>query len=79
MSDRADRECPEREEERDPALERIQEDRKPGEMETAMASGSDEGEISVTERFEGELTREEALEALAPDDEEEKFEPTRPD
>ena len=55
------------EEELDPALERIQEDRKPGEMETAMASGFDEGTISATERFEGDVSREEALDALDPD------------
>jgi len=48
----------------DPVLERIQEDRKPGELETAMMSGSDDGEISATERFEGQITREEALRAL---------------
>ena len=53
----------------DPALERIQQDRKPGEIETGMMSGSDEADISATERFEGELTREEALQVLAPDGE----------
>ena len=53
----------------DPALERIQQERKPGEMESAMMSGSDEGEISATERFEGELSREEALEVMAPEEE----------
>jgi hypothetical protein len=51
----------------DPALQRIQRDRKAGEIETGMMSGSDEGEISATERFEGDVTREEALEALHPE------------
>jgi hypothetical protein len=53
-------------EEADPALERIQRDRKPGEIETGMMSGSDEAEISATERFEGELSEDEALRALRP-------------
>lgn len=65
MNKAAERPLPEPEE-TDPALERIQQDRQPGEMETAMMSGSDEGEISATERFEGEMTPEEALQALAP-------------
>jgi len=56
------------EEVEDPALQRIQEDRLPGEIETGMMTGSDEAGISATERFEGELTREEALQVLAPDD-----------
>jgi hypothetical protein len=51
----------------DPALRRIQRDRRAGELDSAMASGSDEGEISATERFEGEMSRKEALEVLAPD------------
>ena len=51
----------------DPALQRIIEDRKPGEIESGMMSGSDEGGISATERFEGELSPEEALAALDPD------------
>lgn len=51
----------------DPALRRIQEDRLPGEIETGMMTGSDESGISATERFEGEMTREEALQALAPE------------
>jgi hypothetical protein len=51
----------------DPALERILGDRKPGEIETGMMSGSDAGEISATDRFEGEVTREEALAVLAPE------------
>jgi hypothetical protein len=51
----------------DGSLERIQRDRKPGEIETGMMSGSDEYTISATERFEGELSEEEALQALAPD------------
>ena len=48
----------------DPALERIQRDRKPGEIETGMMSGSDEGEISATDRFEGEMEPDEALAVL---------------
>jgi len=68
MSEATEPRRPEEEtEEVDPALERIQADRRPGEMDSAMASGWDDGEISATERFEGEMTREEALEALAPD------------
>lgn len=51
----------------DPALERIQQDRQPGEIETGMMSGADEWEISATDRFEGELTREEALAVLDPE------------
>jgi hypothetical protein len=66
MSDRVEPPAPATEEQ-DPALERIQEDRKPGEMETAMASGSDEGTVSATERFEGDISREEALDALDPE------------
>jgi len=50
----------------DAAMERIHRDRLPGEMESAMESGSDDGDISATERFEGEMTPEEALEVLAP-------------
>ena len=53
--------------EEDPVLQRIQQARQPGELETAMMSGSDEGEISATERFEGEMSEEEALVALIPD------------
>lgn len=48
----------------DPALERIVQDRKPGEIETGMMSGSDDAEISATERFEGELSEECAHEVL---------------
>jgi len=51
----------------DPVLERIHEERKAGELETAMMSGSDDGEMSATERFEGEMSREEALQVLAPE------------
>jgi hypothetical protein len=58
------------EEEEDPALERIIRDRKPGEIETGMMSGSDDWDLSATERFEGELSREEALKVLAPDSQE---------
>jgi len=50
--------------EEDPALERIIRDRKPGEIESGMMSGSDEWDISATDRFEGEMSREEALKAL---------------
>ncbi len=66
MSDRVNPPTPPPEEQ-DPALGRIQEGRKPGELETAMNSGSDEGTVSATERFEGDVTREEALDALAPE------------
>jgi hypothetical protein len=48
----------------DPVLERIVQDRKPGEIESGMLSGSDEAEISSTERFEGELSEEEAVRVL---------------
>jgi len=48
----------------DPALERIVRDRKPGEIESGMMSGSDEWDISATDRFEGEMPRAEALRAL---------------
>ena len=51
----------------DPALERIQRDRKPGEIESGMMSGSDDAEISATERFEGDLTPEQALRVLDPE------------
>lgn len=50
----------------DAAMERIRRDRLPGELDSAMESGSDDGDISATERFEGEMTPEEALEALGP-------------
>jgi len=48
----------------DPALERIVRDRKPGEIESGMMSGSAEWDISATDRFAGEMSREEALRAL---------------
>jgi hypothetical protein len=48
------------------ALARLERDRKPGELESGMLTGSGDGEISATERFAGELTEEEALEALNP-------------
>ncbi len=51
----------------DAALDRIRRDRKPGEIETGMMSGSDDYTISATDRFEGELSEEEALQVLAPD------------
>ena len=50
----------------DPALERLDRDRKSGELESGMLTGTDDGEISATERFEGELDPEEALEVLNP-------------
>ena len=50
----------------DPVLDRIQRDRRPGEIESGMMSGSDEGGISATERFAGELSPEEALQGLDP-------------
>jgi len=66
--DRSPREVPDGLEEdfvdQDPALERIQRDRKPGEIESAMLSGSDDGEISATERFQGDLTEKEAERVL---------------
>jgi hypothetical protein len=52
--------------ERDPPLERIIQDRRPGEIESGMLSGSDD-DISATERFEGELSKEEALAVLCGD------------
>jgi len=51
----------------DPVMERLVQNRRPGEIESGMLSGSDDGEISATERFEGEVTEECALELLAPD------------
>jgi hypothetical protein len=65
VSDRA----PVPEEDVDPRLQRIVEDRKPGEIESGMLTGSDEADLSATERFEGELSPEEALEVLDPDHE----------
>lgn len=50
----------------DPVLERLVQDRRLGEIESGMLSGSDEGDISATERFEGELSEESALELLSP-------------
>jgi hypothetical protein len=52
--------------EEDPVLERIVRDRREGEIESGMLSGSDEGELSATDRFAGELSQQEALEALDP-------------
>jgi len=60
-----------------PALDRLERDRKPGELDGGMMSGSDEGGISATERFQGELTPEEALAVLAPEDGEMHAEPPR--
>jgi hypothetical protein len=56
------------EEEQDPALERLQEGRLPGEIESGMMTGSDDSEISSTERFEGDMTEREVLQALYPDE-----------
>lgn len=50
----------------EPSLERLARDRREGEIESGMLSGSDDGEISATERFEGDVSPEEALEVLAP-------------
>jgi hypothetical protein len=57
----------ETDDDRDPAMQRLQRDRKPGEIESGMMSGSDEGEISATERFQGDVTPEEALRVLDPE------------
>ncbi|MGV3723116.1 MAG: hypothetical protein ACO1SX_19625 [Actinomycetota bacterium] len=51
----------------DPVMERLVQERRPGEIESGMLSGSDDGEISATERFEGEITEARALELLSPD------------
>lgn len=53
--------------EEDIALERIVRDRKEGEIESGMLSGSDDGDISATDRFEGEMTPEAALDVLDPE------------
>lgn len=50
----------------DPLLQRLDRDRKPGELESGMLTGTDDGEISATDRFEGEMEPEEALEVLSP-------------
>lgn len=54
-------------EDEDPVLERIVRDRKEGEIESGMLSGSDGAELSATERFEGELSADEALAVLDPE------------
>lgn len=51
----------------DPILERLQQERRPGEIESGMMTGSDDYEISATDRFEGDLSREEALDVLDPE------------
>ena len=51
----------------DPAMERLVQDRKPGEIESGMMTGSDDADISATERFEGEMSEEEALAVLDPE------------
>ena len=53
-------------EDRDPILERLQRGRLPGELESGMMTGSDEADLSATERFEDELEPEEALQLLDP-------------
>jgi hypothetical protein len=53
--------------EADPILERLVRERLPGEIESGMMTGSDEADISATERFEGDLTPEEALQVLDPE------------
>lgn len=53
--------------ESDPALERLQRGRLPGEVETGMMSGADDAEISATDRFAGEVSEDEALEVLDPE------------
>lgn len=53
--------------ETDPILERLVRERRPGEIESGMMTGSDDAEISTTERFEGDITPEEALQALDPE------------
>ena len=55
------------EEPRDPILERLQRERLPGELESGMMTGSDEADLSATERFEDELEPEEALQLLDPE------------
>jgi len=67
VSEREERRPPLPEGEDDPALERIVRDRKPGEIESGMMSGSDDWDISATDRFAGDMTEEEALEALDPE------------
>jgi hypothetical protein len=54
-------------EDEDPVLERLVRDRREGEIESGMLSGSDEAELSATERFEGELSPADALELLDPE------------
>lgn len=51
----------------EPSLERLVRDRREGEIESGMLSGSEDGEISATERFEGDLSPEEALTVLDPE------------
>jgi hypothetical protein len=68
VSERTEQTCADEERDEaveDPALQRLQEARLPGEIETGMMTGSEDASISATERFEGEMSREEAL---APDD-----------
>lgn len=51
----------------DELQERLEADRRAGELDSAMQSGSDDTpEIAIGTRFAGELTPEEALRALVP-------------
>ncbi len=59
--------CEPAEDEADPILERLVRERLPGEIESAMMTGSDDAEISATERFKGEIEKEEALQLLDPE------------
>lgn len=56
-----------RSEDQDPSLERIVRDRREGEIESGMLSGSDDPDLSAVERFEGEVSPEAALEVLDPE------------
>lgn len=50
--------------ENDPILERLVRDRRSGEIESGMLTGSDDSDISATDRFEGDLSEDEALAVL---------------
>jgi len=51
----------------DPAPDRLIRDRREGEVESGMHSGSDDAEISATERFDGDVSPGEALKVLDPE------------
>ena len=55
------------EDEGDPVMERLRRERLPGEIESGMMTGSDEADLSATERFEDDLEPEEALQLLDPE------------